>query len=265
MPDPRPLRIVHASDVHLGAYAGDGDEKWNARRELMERTFERVIELGNDTGADALVIAGDFFDNDRVPESTVRFAAETIAQFRGQTILLPGNHDPMDPGSIYWRHDMEAIARRLTIVRAHGGELIEPEGLDAVFWGRGYLDTDWHFKPLEGLPGRVDRRWHIALGHGHFVREGGEMHRSLLIRESEVAAAAGQWDYMAFGHWEPHADVSTGGVTAIYSGAPMPLSDANRKAGMAAVVDFDESGVHWRMHRVDPRPLETTVHHNGPS
>jgi DNA repair exonuclease SbcCD nuclease subunit len=58
---------------------------------------------------------------------------------------------------------------------------------------------------------------------------------------------------MAFGHWEPHADVSTGGVTAVYSGAPMPLSDANTRAGWAAVVDFTGEGVSWRLHPVDPR------------
>ena len=256
MPERRPLRVVHTSDVHLGAYAGSADEKWSQRRELMESTFRRVVDLANECGADALLIAGDFFDNDRVSEETVVFAAETIREFEGQTFLLPGNHDPMDPGSIYWRHDLEAIASRLTIVREHRGEVIEPDGLDLVLWGRAYLDTDWHFKPFDGLPERLDNRWHIAMGHGHFVREGGEMHRSMLIRESEIEAAAGHWDYMALGHWEPHADVSTGGVTAIYSGAPMPLSDANRRAGMAAVVDFSDEGVSWRMHRVDPRPVE---------
>lgn len=220
----------------------------------MESAFCRVIDLANDQHADALLIAGDFFDNDRVSEETVTFAAREIARFRGRTILIPGNHDPMDAGKVYWRHDMEAIAPRLRIVRQHGGELIEPEDLDLVLWGRAYIDTDWHFRPLDGLPERVDERWHIALGHGHFVRDGGDTGRSLLIREAEIADAAGHWDYMAFGHWEPHADVSSGGVTAVYSGAPMPLADANRRAGLAAVVDFDETGVRWTMHRVDPRP-----------
>ncbi|WBL36129.1 hypothetical protein O0235_00440 [Tepidiforma flava] len=173
-----------------------------------------------------------------MPAETVEWAAAQIARFEGQAFLIPGNHDPMDPGSIYWRNDMEAIARRLTIVRQHRGELIEPEGLDLVLWGRAYLDSDWHFRPLEGLPGRVDGRWHIALAHGHFVPEGGESHRSLPIHEREIAAARGEWDYIALGHWEPHADVSRGGVTAVYSGAPMPLSDANRRAGLCAVVDF---------------------------
>lgn len=254
MADRRPLRIVHTSDVHLGAYSGSVEERWHTRRALMEETFGRVIDLANDSAAHALVIAGDFFDNDRVPAETVEFAAREIARFRGQTFLLPGNHDPMDPGSIYWRHDMEAIAKRLTIVREHGGQFIEPEGLDLVLWGRAYLDTDWKFRPLDGLPKRLDHRWHIALGHGHFVNEGGETHRSLLIHESEVANARGHWDYMAFGHWEPHADVSAGGVTAVYSGAPMPLSDANKRAGWAIVTDFDDRGVRWRTHRVDPRP-----------
>jgi len=252
--DRRPLRIVHTSDVHLGAYSGSVEERWHSRRALMEETFGRVIDLANDSAAHALVIAGDFFDNDRVPAETVEFAAREIARFRGQTFLLPGNHDPMDPGSIYWRHDMEGIAKRLTVVREHRGQFIEPEGLDLVLWGRAYLDTDWKFRPLDGLPKRLDHRWHIALGHGHFVHEGGETHRSLLIHESEVANARGHWDYMAFGHWEPHADVSAGGVTAVYSGAPMPLSDANKRAGWAVIADFDDGGVRWRTHRVDPRP-----------
>jgi DNA repair exonuclease SbcCD nuclease subunit len=161
----------------------------------------------------------------------------------------------MDPGSIYWRYDMQATARRLHIVREHGGEFVEPEGIDLVLWGRAYLDSDWHFKPLAGLPQRLDKRWHVAMAHGHFVPEGGDTGRSLLMHESEIAAAAGHWDYMAFGHWEPHADVSRGGTTAVYSGAPMPLSDANRKAGWAMVVDFDADGVQWKAHRVDPREV----------
>ena len=79
------------------------------------------------------------------------------------------------------------------------------------------------------------------------------MHRSLLIHESELHAAAEHWDYLALGHWEPHADVSTGGLTAVYSGAPLALSDANKKAGWAALVDFDDAGVRWELRWVDPR------------
>lgn len=253
MPERKPLRVVHTSDVHFGAYSGSGDQRWVERRRLIETAFAAVVDLAIKEEAQALIIAGDFFDNDRVDEETVVFAASQIRRFQGQTFLIPGNHDPMDPGHIYWRHDLEAIAPRLRIVRNHGGEIVEADGIDLVLWGRAYLDSDWHFRPLQGLPGRLDGRWHIAMAHGHFVPDGADANRSMLIHETEVAAAAGDWDYMAFGHWEPHADVSTSGATAIYSGAPMPLSDANRRAGWAALVDFDGGGVRWQLRRVDPR------------
>ena len=255
MPERRPLRLVHTSDVHLGAYAGNEGHR-AVRRSLMETAFGRVIDLAIDTNADALLIAGDFFDNDRVDAGTVSFAGEQIRRFPGPTFLIPGNHDPMDPGKLYWRYDLEAMAPGLRILRAHRGEIVEPDGLDLVLWGRAYVDSDWHFRPLEGLPGRIDGRWHVVMAHGHFVRDDDSgLHRSLLIRESEVGAAGDNWDYMALGHWEPHADVSSGRMTAVYSGAPMPLSDANRRAGWAAVIDLDDAGVRWRVHRVDPRDL----------
>ncbi|MGH8431953.1 MAG: metallophosphoesterase family protein, partial [Solimonas sp.] len=217
MSERRRLRAVHTSDVHFGAYAGSGNAQWEERRRLIEQAFGNVIDLANDTAADLLVLCGDIFDNDRVPPETVEYAAREIGRFRGRALLLPGNHDPMDPGSIYWRHDMESIAGNLRIFREHAGEFIEDD--DVVVWGRAYIDTDWHFRPLEGLPHqRKDGRWHIALGHGHFVRAGGEQNRSMLIQEAEIAAAAGQWDYIALGHWEPQADVSSGGALAVYSG-----------------------------------------------
>ncbi|MEX2080848.1 MAG: DNA repair exonuclease [Dehalococcoidia bacterium] len=253
MAEPRALRVVHTSDVHLGAYGGRSDGHWDERRSLIEQAFIRVIDLALEQAADALLICGDFFDNDRVDDEVVAFAGEHLRRYAGPVYLLPGNHDPLDDGRLYHRHDLESAAPNLRILRAHKGETIEAEGLDLVLWGRGYYDHDWHFRPLEGLPPRLDARWHIALGHGHFVPEGGENHRSLPIHESELVAAAGQWDYIALGHWEPHADVSSGGATAIYSGAPMPLSDSNNRAGWAVVVDFDASGVRWQKHRVDPR------------
>jgi DNA repair exonuclease SbcCD nuclease subunit len=244
---------VHTSDVHLGAYPSSYDAHWAGRRELMEDGFANVIDLANHVEADLLLICGDFFDNDRVEERVVRFAGEQIARFRGRTVLLPGNHDPMDHGRVYWRYSLEAMAPNLRIIREHAGELLHLEELDLVVWGRGYLESDWHFRPLAGIPPRLDSRWHIAMAHGHFVRADGDHSRSLLIHESEIEVAAPDWDYLALGHWEPHADVSSGGLTALYSGAPIALSDVNQKAGWAAVVDFGADGVRWRVERVDPR------------
>jgi DNA repair exonuclease SbcCD nuclease subunit len=254
MSDRRPLRIVHTSDVHLGAYGGSTSVK-GGNNEMLQEGFARVIDLAINQEADALLIAGDFFDNGRVKQDTVDEACETIDRFPGNTILLPGNHDPMDDEGLYWRFDLEAQADRLTIIREHMGEYVEIDGLDLVIWGRGYRDSDFHFKPLEGLPKRKDDRWHIAMAHGHFVRDGYDLQRSMLMHPEEIGAGQGHWDYMAFGHWEPHTDVSVDGVTAVYSGAPMALSGSGRNSGFAVVADFDDDGVQWEPHPVDPRAV----------
>ncbi len=60
MAERRPMRIVHTSDVHLGAYSGN-EGHWAVRRSLIETAFSRVIDLATNVDADALLIAGDFF------------------------------------------------------------------------------------------------------------------------------------------------------------------------------------------------------------
>ncbi len=189
-----------------------------------------------------------------MPASVVDFARSELRRFPGPKVLLPGNHDPLDAGRLYDREDLEAEVPGLRIIRARAGEVVELDEIDAVFWGRGYHDDDWTFRPLAGLPGRQDGRHHIVIGHGH-VGGPDDEHRSLLISHDELRAADSDWDYVALGHWEPHADVSVGSMPAIYSGAPMPLSDANRRAGWAMLVDFEGERTTWRARPVDPRRL----------
>lgn len=252
MADAKPLRIVHTSDVHLGAFSGREAGVWEQKRDRMHTGFRAVVDLAIREDAGALIIAGDFFDNDRVASDVVDFAIAEIRRYGRPAFVVPGNHDPMDPGKLYWRRDFEAEAPNLRIIREHAGEVFEADALDLVLWGRAYIDTDYRFRPLDGLPERFDRRWHVAMAHGHFVPDGERNDRSMPIHEEEIAGKAGHWDYFAFGHWEAHADVSTRGATAVYSGAPVALSDANTKSGWAMVVDFSADGVRWEKHRVDP-------------
>ena len=144
----------------------------------------------------------------------------------------------MDPGRVYWRFDLEAMAPRLRIFREHAGELMFDEDLDLVLWGRAYLESDWHFRPLDGLPARIDDRWHIAMGHGHFVRTDGDYSRSLLIPEEQIAGAAGQWDYLALGHVHVAAQMRHGDTLACYPGSPLPPYSGSRHVPSVAIIDL---------------------------
>jgi DNA repair exonuclease SbcCD nuclease subunit len=107
----RPFRLLHTSDVHLGAYDFGSGAHQEERRALSEERFRSVIDVGIAERVDLFVIAGDFFDHARVGEETLRFAAAEIARLEAPTVLVPGNHDHVGQRSVYDRIDLTRLRR----------------------------------------------------------------------------------------------------------------------------------------------------------
>ena len=42
---------------------------------------------------DMLLIAGDLFDHNRVPDETIAFVQEQLRRLQRPVVILPGNHD----------------------------------------------------------------------------------------------------------------------------------------------------------------------------
>ena len=99
----RPLRLVHTADVHLGELP----TPWHgAEPDADERAFARVIDIVLAEKADVLLIAGDLFDSNRVPEPAIRFAAVADRARR-----LPGGAHPRQ--SRLLRRDLDLSPLRL--------------------------------------------------------------------------------------------------------------------------------------------------------
>ncbi|MCY4110744.1 MAG: DNA repair exonuclease [Chloroflexi bacterium] len=92
------LRIVHAADIHLDTPYRRHDEAVRARlRDAGREAFVRLIDLALERRADALLIAGDLFDNDLLTLATERVLVDelTRATSAGLTVVYAtGNHDP---------------------------------------------------------------------------------------------------------------------------------------------------------------------------
>jgi exonuclease SbcD len=190
---------------------------------------------------DLLLIAGDLFDHNTVPDDTVAFARAELSRLQRPVVILPGNHDCLHAAGVHARHDFTAGAPHIRVIRRFEGEVIELSELDAVVWGRGMQEHDRSFRPLAHLPERDHSRWHIAMGHGFFYLEGEQPERSSPIFSDQIRD--GGWDYFALGHHHLRTDVSQGDVAAYYAGAPN---------GSVLRIDFSvERGV-----RVESRPLD---------
>jgi DNA repair exonuclease SbcCD nuclease subunit len=240
----RPLRVLHTADVHLDS-DGYGDAAAQAaHRETGRSVFRRIVDRALGDRVDLVLIAGDLFDHNRVPDETVAFVRGELDRLRQPVVILPGNHDCLYPSAIYDRHDFTAGAGHVHVIRKLDGESIDFPALDLVVWGRAMADHEPAFSPLAHMPTRDERRWCVALGHGFFFDERQRPDRSSPIFADEIRDSG--WDYIALGHHHVRTDVSQGRVRAHYAGAP--ATD-----GRAEVlrVDFSvDDGI-----RVAPRPL----------
>ena len=50
-----------------------------------------------------VLLAGDSFDNHRQPVDLLERAAQILRDYGKPVVILPGNHDPLTPDSVYRR------------------------------------------------------------------------------------------------------------------------------------------------------------------
>jgi DNA repair exonuclease SbcCD nuclease subunit len=218
--------------------------------------FAGLVDMALQEDMDAMVLAGDIFDHRRPGPEAVDFLFGELRRFGRPVLLLPGNHDAYEEGSVWKTRDVRDAGEHVYLITDTKGQEVPHDDLGVVFWGRAYTDADLWFRPLDGLPPASRAHlWHVAVGHGHFIEDHEESHRAQLIRAGEIERSG--WDYVALGHWDHTHEVSRGRTVAHYSGAPVPLVDGERRqriTGLAAFVTFDpEAGVSVEMRPVVPR------------
>lgn len=231
------LRLVHTSDVHLASAASAGASGGDGSAE--KAAFRRVIETVLEERADILLIAGDFFDSNRVSRATLSFVEAQLGRLCCPVVLIPGNHDCYDAQSVYRRFDMRTIGPNVHPLTAEDGEVVGFAELHLSVWGKGLVDHVPSNRPLAGVPRRDGDHWFVGMAHGLFV-EGRADLRSSLITPEEVANSG--FDYLALGHAHVFRDVSQGRTRACYAGSPMIPHALHR--GSVAIVTLDpEAGI----------------------
>ena len=206
----RTLRLLHTSDVHIGE---------GSRADLRLRGLRRVVDVALDRGVDALLIAGDLFDESRVPDEQIDEAMAELARLDIPTVVTCGNHDALGSPTIYDRVALSDAGTHIRFAAEPEGEYFVFEGIDLAVWSRSMVVHDPDNLPLDGYAPHPGDHWRVVLAHGHHVDDAtDESHRSSRISAADIAAL--ECDFVALGHWHRFFDASTGNVPAFYSGSP---------------------------------------------
>ncbi|MEE9393092.1 MAG: DNA repair exonuclease [Planctomycetota bacterium] len=125
------LRFIHLADVHLDTPFRSRDaELRQALAEAGREAFRRAVTLAVIEKAQAFVIAGDLFDNDRLSFRTEVLLQEQFERLNdsGITVVIAtGNHDP---GGRDLRAYRRADSWPKSLVLARGKDLVETTILD---------------------------------------------------------------------------------------------------------------------------------------
>ena len=235
------LTLLHTADWHLGRRfpAFEHDQELRLTRARLD-AVGRILDLAESHNVDAVLCAGDLFDQPSPPEEWWGGVLREFERREWQrpVVLLPGNHDPLTPSSLY--HPAHPFRARLPdyvrVVDAKGWEL--EVGENAVVVATPCTSHAGQTDLAASLPQRAadDDRIRIGLVHGQtFDVEG---HQTNFPIARGTAADRGL-DYLAIGDTHAFRDVEPdASAPTVYPGAPEATNFGERDTGKVALVFF---------------------------
>lgn len=247
------VRFLHTADWQLGMtrhfLAAEAQARFDAARLEAVR---RIGALAVEEECGFVVVCGDVFESNQVGRQVVVRALEAMKAAPQVTFyLLPGNHDPLDPSTVY---------RSPTFAQHRPDNVVVLESSDPVEVAPGVelVAAPWLTKrPIVDLVAEACGELQptgavrIVAGHGALDSMSPNPNDPALIslRVLEGRLAAGSVHFVALG--DRHSTTEVGGSERIwYAGAPEATDYGETDSGNVVVVELDEEGVRPRVEEI---------------
>lgn len=257
------VKFIHTADWHLGMQAHFLPEE--ARARFAEDRFEAVrsiAELAREEGCAFVVVAGDVFDSNHVDRQVIAKAIDALSSFTVPVFLLPANHDPLDPSSVYrtttWADRKPAniaVLEDATAVPVSGAEGVEVVGFP---WRTKHQLGD----PVVACYGAVastDRVLRVVIGHGVVDELSPNADNPSLIGAEGMREALqiGKAHYIALGDRHSVTEIPGTDGRAYYSGTPVATNYGETAPNEVLLVALDAGSCTVSRHTVGAWLFET--------
>ncbi len=223
--------LVHSSDIHVDDRGDIGGLK-------------AVLATAGAQGADLVLLAGDTFESNQLGAAVLDRTARLLAEAGMPVLMLPGNHDPALPDSVFVRGGIARVPN-VHILGVTHDEAVSFPAHDLEIWGHAHRDY-FDMAPLRG-PRPRSTHWQVAMAHGHYEppeTRAIPLRASWIFGDEEIAATGA--DYLALGHWDRPMRVGDGVVPAFYSGSPELARTVNLVRLTASGVVVTREALIWQ-------------------
>lgn len=255
------LKLLHTADWHLGrrfpSFLREDLERKLTRARVD--VLERIFGLAERHQVHAVLCAGDLFDDPVPPSEWWQPVVDQLSKRSWKerpVFLLPGNHDPLLPDSVWapgskfrsalpnWVH---VVDRKLFEVELTGG---------AVLYAVPCMSKAGQRDPTELIPRREpgDERVRIGMVHGSTFDMSDCQTNFPISRDAAVERGL---DYLAIGdtHGFRFVPADRREPPTVYPGAPEPTAFDEKDPGNVALVFVNRR----RKATVQPEPVATWI------
>jgi DNA repair exonuclease SbcCD nuclease subunit len=245
------LRLLHTADWHLGRRFPSFSEE--AQKKLSRARMEviaRILDVGRRNSVNAILCAGDLFDD---PTPIADFWEGLAKTFRDRpgphppVFLVPGNHDPLTPESV-WAPGHPFRARLPEWVHVvDRDDFTFDLAAGAVLYARPCRSKAGENDLAMALPAREagDTRIRVGCVHGCTFDIDGHQTSFPIARDAGVQRGL---SYLAIGDTHSFRDVTESlPVPTVYPGAPEPTNFDEPGAGSVALVALFRHGLRPRV------------------
>lgn len=247
------MRFLHTADWHLGMtrrFLGpDAQARYSDARIQAVRDMAALAES---EGCAFVVACGDIFDSNHVDRQVVVRALDAMSAFTVPLLILPGNHDPLDAGSVYRSRTVEQrMPDGVTVIRDSAPLAVAP-GIEVIGapWHTRRPGYDVAARALADAPPATDAV-RVLAAHGAVDVLSPDADDPDLVQLDVLRGAldAGSVAYVALG--DRHSAGVVGQDARIrYPGTPVATDHGEVNPGRVLVVDVEASGVTATEHRI---------------
>ncbi len=195
------MRLLHTADWQIGTQFGQFSAEEAAHlTEARYETVRRIASLAAERKVNAVLVAGDVFDQQTVSDTVIRKLFAALAAYAGPWFMLPGNHDAALAESVWTRAvRLNCVLANVHLLLEPGVTLLDDAGvalLHALLTQRNtYDDTTGFFDDIETPAG-----WRVICASASRTAACRGFCRKALIRRIRSIPRA-LLDYLALGDW----------------------------------------------------------------
>jgi DNA repair exonuclease SbcCD nuclease subunit len=238
------LKLLHTADWHLGKRFPsfpEADETRLTRARLD--VLDKILKVAEQRTVDAVLCAGDLFDEPNPDRDWWEPVASKLTSWPAKipVFLLPGNHDPIQPTSVYERNHPFRRALPSWVHVIDNDDFTFALKDMAVLHARPCRSRAGQDDPALALPAREegDTRIRIGMVHGSTF-DAADCQTNFPIAKD--AAAKRGFDYLAIGDTHSFREVPPGArPPVVYPGAPESTSFDEPESGNVIAVFVSRS------------------------